>query len=109
MENKKWPVLAQILIGLGVIGALMNITNGLSQQNILQMTLGIAGLIIYWSIYRFKKWALIGFNILLPYSILSFLLANIGRIPTLNLLIAISIPVFILIYFNLAKIRELFR
>jgi len=58
MEQKRWPVLAQVLIALGVIGSMMSIVRGFSTQDILGGVLGIAALIIYWNVYKFKKWAL---------------------------------------------------
>jgi len=108
MDNKKWPVLAQILIGLGVIGGLMNIIGGLYQKNIIMVIAGIAGLVIYWNVYKFKKWALIGLNILLSLSI-ALTLISIGKMPNLILFVAIIYPALVLIYFNSAKIKELFR
>ena len=108
MENKKWPVLGQILIGLGVIGGLMNIVLGLSHKNILVIIVGIVGLVIYWNLYKFKKWALIGLNILLSLSI-ALTLVNIGKTPNLILFVAIIYPALVLIYFNSAKIKELFH
>ncbi len=108
MDTKKWPVLGQILIGLGVIGGLMNIALGLSQKNILVIIAGIVGLVIYWGVYKLKKWALIGLNILLSLSI-ALTLVNIGKMSTLILLVAIIYPALVLIYFNSAKIKELFH
>ena len=58
MEQKRLPVLAQVLIALGVIGSMMSIVRGFSTQDILGGVLGIAALIIYWNVYKFKKWAL---------------------------------------------------
>lgn len=108
MDTKKWPVLGQILIALGVIGGLMNIALGLSQKNILMIIAGIVGLVIYWNLYKFEKWALIGLNILLSLSI-AFTLVNIGKMPTLILLVAIIYPLLLIIYFNSVKIKELFH
>jgi len=108
VDTKKWPVLAQILIGLGVIGGLMNIIGGLYQKNIIMVIAGIAGFVIYWNVYKFKKWALIGLNILLSLSI-ALTLVNIGRMPILILLVAIGISALVLIYFNSARIKELFH
>ena len=108
MDTKKWPILAQILIGLGVIGGLVNMAAGLSQKNIPVIIVGIIGLVIYWSFYRLKKWALIAMNILLSLNILMALF-NIGRIPNLILFAIIIYPALVLFYFNSPKIRGLFR
>ena len=108
MDTKKWPVLGQILIGLGVIGGLMNIAMGLSQKNIIMIIAGIIGIVTYWSVYKLKRWALIGLNILLSLSI-AFTLVNIGKMPNLILFVAIIYPALVLIYFNSAKIKELFH
>ncbi len=108
MDTKKWPVFAQILIGLGVVGGLVNIAAGLSEKNVPVAIAGIIGLVIYWSFYKFKKWALIGMNILLSLGILTALL-SIGKIPNLILFVAIIYPGSVLFYFNSPKIKELFR
>jgi len=108
VDTKKWPVLAQILIGLGVIGGLINTFGGLYQKNIIMIIAGIIGLVIYWSFYKFKKWALIGIYILLSLSILMTLL-GIGKIPNLILFVSIVYPALVLVYFNSEKIKELFR
>ncbi len=108
MDTKKWPILAQILIGLGVISGLMNIAGGLWQKNILMIIAGMVGLVVYWNLYKFKEWALIGVNILLSLSIL-LALVNLGKMPTLVLLFGIGYPALLLIYFNSTKIKELLR
>ena len=108
MDTKKWPVLGQILIGLGVIGGIMNIASGLWQKNTIMIIASIVVLVIYWNIYKFKKWALIGLNIVLCLSI-ALTLVNIGKMPTLILFFAICFPVLLLIYFNSTKIKELLR
>ncbi len=108
VDTKKWPILAQILIGLGVISGLMNIAGGLWQKNILMIIAGMVGLVVYWNLYKFKEWALIGVNILLSLSIL-LALVNLGKMPTLVLLFGIGYPALLLIYFNSTKIKELLR
>ncbi len=108
METKKWPLLAQIIIGLGVIGGLINIAAGLSQKNIPVIIAGIVGLVIYWSFYKFQKWALIGMNIVLSLSILTALL-SIGKLPNWILFVAIIYPGSVIFYFNSTKIKGLFR
>lgn len=108
MDTKKWPLLAQILIGLGIISSLVNIYEGLLLKNLLGIVVGIIGLLIYWYVYKFKKWALIVLNILLSLSI-AMALVSIGKIPKLILFVAIIYPASLLLYFNSTKIRELFR
>ena len=108
MENKKWPILAQILIGLLFICSLMYFVGGLFNKNIPAIITGIVFFIIILNLYSFKKWALIVLNILLSLNITTVLI-NLGKMPTLNFFVAISYPVLVLIYFNSAKIRELFR
>lgn len=107
MENKKWPILAQILIGLGVIGSLLNFIQGITQRYILGIIFGILGIVIYWSVYKLKKWALIGLNILLSLNII-FTLFYIKIAPISISLIVIIITVLIIVYFNSAKIKQLF-
>ena len=109
MEDKKWPVLAQVLIALGVIGSLMSVVRGFSTQDILGAILGIAALIIYWSVYKFKKWALTGLTILLSLTILLNLVSLFRGTPILICLMGIGISALVLIYFNSAKVKELFQ
>lgn len=108
METKKWPVLAQVLIGFGVIGGLINTFGGLYQKNIIMVIAGIIGLAIYWSFYKFQKWALTGLNILLSLSI-AFTLLNVGRLPNLVLFLAVIYSVLIMVYFNSKTIKELLK
>jgi len=108
MDTKKWPILAQILIGLGVIGGLVNMAAGLSQRNLPAIIAGIIGLVIYWSFYKFKKWGLTAMNILLSLNILMALF-SIGRIPNLILFVVIIYPGLVLFYFNSEEIRGLLR
>ena len=86
----------------------MNIAGGLNQRNIIAVIGGIIGLIIYWNVYKFKKWALIGLNIMLSLSIAVALL-SIRRIPYLILFVVITYPALLILYFNSAKVKELFR
>jgi hypothetical protein len=109
MEDKKWPVLGQVLIALGVIGSLMSIVRGFSTQDILGGILGIAALVIYWSVYKFKKWALTGLTILLSLTILLNLVGLFRGTPILICIMGIVISAVVLMYFNSAKIKELFQ
>ncbi len=108
MGTKKWPIIAQVLIALGVIGSLRNIVGGLSQPDTLGVISGIIGLLIYWNVYKIKSWALAGLNILLSLNI--FLsLTNIFKGGLLPIsLIVVGFSVLVLIYFNSTKIRTLF-
>lgn len=108
MDTKKWPVLGQVLIGLGVVGGLLNIAAGLNQKNIIAVTGGIIGLIIYWNVYKFKKWALIGLKIMLSLSIAVASL-SIRRLPYLILFAVIIYPASLILYFNSVKVKELFH
>jgi hypothetical protein len=107
MDAKKWPVLGQILIGLGAISGLINIFAGVAGKNIIGIVLGVVAFIFYWSFYKMHKWAYIGVNILLSLGILVSLL-SIGKIPVAVLIIAVIYPALVLFYFNSKKIRALF-
>ena len=108
METKKWPVLAQILIALGCIGGLMGIARGFSNTGVLDIIFGIAGLVIFWNIYKFKPWALKGLTILLALNIIFMLFSIFYGVPLLMGIIAITLNGFIIYYFNSAKIKVLF-
>lgn len=108
MDTKKWPIIAQILIALGVIGSLRSIVGGLSQSDTLGVISGIVGLLIYWNVYKIKSWALIGLSILLSLNILLSLI-NIFKGESLPIsLIVVGFSALVLIYFNSAKIKTLF-
>ena len=111
MDTKKWPILAQFLIGLGVVGGLMNIAGGLSQKNIINIVFGVIGLTIYWNFYKFKNWAFIGLNILLSLNVLLGLSGLLFLKGTLLLMCAITFiySALVIIYFNRKKIKGLFN
>lgn len=114
MSKKKWPVFAQLLIAIGVISSLryiiLSFLNGVFLQDIFGILYSIVGIVIYWSIYKLKKWALIGLNILLSLNIVINLMSLLNKSrPTLNCAIGIVFSVFMLIYFNFDKrIKEFF-
>ncbi len=110
MDAKKWPVLAQVLIALGCIGSLMSIVRGFSLSDIITIIFGLAGLVIYWSVYKFKGWALIGLNIFLALNIILNLIAFFvqkGANPAF--IISMCVPILFLFYFNSSSIRQLFE
>ncbi|MCX5696656.1 MAG: hypothetical protein NTU54_01575 [Candidatus Omnitrophica bacterium] len=109
MDTKKWPVFAQVLIALGCIGSLISVVGGFAQSNIMVIIFGLAGLAIYWNVYRFKKWALIGLNILLSLNMALSLIAIFsqrGIVPVF--IISLCLPILLLFYFNSSSIRQLF-
>lgn len=109
MDVKKWPVLAQVLIALGCIGSLMSIVRGLSQQDIVLIIFGIAGLVIYWSVYKIKNWALIGLNIFLSLNILLNLINFFSKGGMTLSIFAVGFSMLLLGYFNSPKVKELFK
>ncbi len=108
MDTKKWPILAQIIIGLGIIGSLQAILGGLLKSDIFMLILGITGVIVFWGIYKFKSWALIGLNIILSLRILLGLADIYRGLPLVVGIITIAIPVLIIVYFNSSQIKKLF-
>ncbi len=108
MDAKKWPVLAQVLIALGCINGLRGIIGGWAGQSIVDSIFGIAGLIIFWSVYKFKYWALIGLTILLSLNILSMILNMFGGTPPAMGIIMVAFNGLIIYYFNSKAIKNLF-
>jgi len=109
MDTKKWPTLAQVLIALGCIGGLMGIARGLAEKNVLAIVFGIAALVIFWSVYQFKPWALKGLTILLSLDILFVVVSIfIGGVPVVIGVIVLGIKGLILYYFNTKPIKALF-
>jgi len=108
VENKKWPVLASIIIALGVVGSLGGILGGFLNKDILNIIFGVAGLVIFWNVYKFKSWALTALTILMSLRILLTIFAIIGGIPLGVGLFPIVIAALIIVYFNSSKIKALF-
>lgn len=109
MDTKKWPTLAQVLIALGCIGGLMGVTRGLAEKNMIEIVFGIAGLVIFWSVYQFKPWALKALTVLLALEILSFVVGIFtGGVPVVVGVIVLGIKGLILYYFNSKPIKALF-
>jgi predicted membrane channel-forming protein YqfA (hemolysin III family) len=117
--SKKWPVLAQLIIAIGVlngigylaIATLYGLEKGFKGYTYYFLTflLGIAGIIIYWNFYKLKKWAITGLNIYLSISIVLFMLSFFSKAPdVLMSSFGIVFLVSVLIYFNSKKIRNLF-
>jgi hypothetical protein len=115
MADKKLPLLAQVLLAWGVIGALINfISSFLVHFNIVAIILNLISLIVFWSVYKFKKWALYTLFVLLSISlILSALTLFAGGVLSgTDIFYAIAGIVFstlILIYFNTPNIKALFQ
>lgn len=108
MDRKKWPVLAQILIALGCIGGLRGIIGGLSSSSVVDIIFGMAGLVIFWSVYKFKPWALLGLTVLLSLNILFMIFNMFGGMPPVMGIIIITVNGLIIYYFNSKTIKELF-
>lgn len=108
MDVKKWPVLAQILIALGCFGGLRGIIGGLSSQNVLDVIFGIAALAIFWSVYKFKTWALKSLIIFLSLNILFMIISILRGMPPVIGVTVIFLNGFIIYYFNSKEIKELF-
>jgi hypothetical protein len=108
METKKWPVLAQILIALGCINGFAGISRGLYSHGVLDIIFGIAVLVIFWNVYKFKSWALKGLVIVLVLNIIFTLLTIFQSVQPVIGIIAIAINGFIIYYFNSEKIKVLF-
>lgn len=108
MDAKKWPILAQILVALGCLGGLRGVIWGLSNKSILDIIFSLAGLIIFWSVYKFKTWALTGLTVVLLLNIIFTLFSIFGGLPLIMGVIAIALNGFTIYYFNSETIKNLF-
>ncbi|MDP2940012.1 MAG: hypothetical protein Q8O13_08040 [Candidatus Omnitrophota bacterium] len=108
MDAKKWSILAQILIALGCLSGLRGIIWGLSNKSVLDIIFGLAGLIIFWSVYKFKTWALTGLTVVLSLNIIFTLFGIFGGLPLIIGVIVIALNGFIIYYFNSQTIKNLF-
>lgn len=100
MDTKKWPILAQVLIASGIFGSIAGVLKGLLGNDIVGLILGIAGIVIFWSFYKFKKWALTGINILLSLNILLNLITLFSTTGGMIYFVGICYSVLVLVYFN---------
>lgn len=114
MNSKKWPGLAQLMIAIGVISSLryiiLSILSGMLLQDTFGLLYSIAGLVIFWSVYKLKSWAVVGLNIFLSVTIVLNLISFLNAMrPPLSCAIGIVFSVLMLAYFNSKKIKELFN
>lgn len=109
MDLKRWPILAQVLLGLGCIGSLRNIAAGWVGHDYFNILIGLGGFFIFWSVYKFKSWAPLGLTIFLSLNILVLILGILGGFPIVVAFISIAINGFTIYYFNSAKIKTLFQ
>ena len=108
MDTKKWPILAQILIALGCLGGIRGILSGAMANSILDIVFGVAILVIFWSVYKLKPWALMGLTIVLSLNIILMLINIFGGMPIIIGIIMIALNGFIIYYFNSSAIKSLF-
>lgn len=109
MDVRKWPILAQIIIALGCLGGIRGIIWGLSNRSILDAILGLAGLVIFWCVYKFKAWALIGVTVILSLNIIFTILSIFNGFSPIVGIIVIVLNGFIIYYFNSQVIKKLFN
>jgi hypothetical protein len=107
MEKKTWPILPRILIGVGCVGGLAGIIKGLLQHGFIEFVFGAAGLIIYWSLYQFKRWALMALNVLLSLDMILLVIAMLGGLLVAVGLAGIAIKGVIMYYFNMQGIKDM--
>lgn len=108
MDSKKWPIFAQILIALGCIGGIRGILGGAMNSSILDFVFGIAILVIFWCVYKFKSWALMGLTIVLSLHIIFMLISIFRGTPIILGIIVIVLNGSIIYYFNSQTIKNLF-
>lgn len=109
MDNKKWPVLAQVLIALGLIGPGIGLVGTILTKSIPGVILSLAGLIVYWNFYQFKKWAKTGVNIFLVLNIISNLIMAFQGTKSSMYVVGVAFSVLVLVYFNSSSIKALFE
>ncbi len=109
--DKKWPVLAQVLIGLGCIGGLLGVGGLLfsKEKDIIHGIMGVAGIVIWWNLYKFKPWALLALTILYVVSILFGIFALFQGAPLVFVIIGIVFQGLIIWYFNSPPVRTLMQ
>lgn len=108
METKKWPVLAQILIGLGCIGGIRGVFLGITQMGIFDIAFGILQLFIFWNLYKFRPWSVKALTVLLSLNILSAVYLILIGMPIFTAVFIIVLNGMIIYYFNSSKIKALF-
>lgn len=108
MDAKKWPILAQILIALGCVSGFRGIIGGLVDRSILDIILGIVGLVIFWNVYKLKPWALTGLTIFLSVNILFVIVNILIGAPVIIGVIVAALNGLIIYYFNSPRIKILF-
>ena len=123
VERKKWPVFAQILIGLTMISSLGGLSRAWFQRQPVNAVLPLAGLVIGWNIYKFTPWALNALRVLLSVNLLLtvalFLTALSRPLPYLDSVplwvgwmgpaCALAWNIFVLVYFQSKKVKGLFK
>ena len=107
--EKKWPVLAQVLIGFGCIGGMQGIGQLLFSKDIISGILGGASLVIWLNLYKFKSWALLALTILYVASILFGIFSLFQGAPLAFVIIAIVFQGLTIWYFNSPSVRTLMQ
>ena len=107
--GKKWPVLASIIIALGVVSSLGGIVTGFSGGDILSVVISVAGLAIFWSVYKFKSWALMALTVLLSLKILLTIFYIVGGMSIGLGVFSIIFSALIIFYFNSSQVKALFK
>jgi len=108
MDQKNWPLLAQFIIGLGIIGSILGVISGINHHDLVNLILGTAGILIFWNLYMFRLWALIGLNALLALKIGAVIVNLFKGLPLIVAIPSLIITGLIIYYFNSPKIKKLF-
>ncbi|GEM_PF-6612594 len=116
VEERKWPVPAQIILALGCLAGVGGVVGGLLRGSIPGVLVSLALFIIYWGAYMFQRWAWRAISILIVINIagmLAGLLFDSGmsvNIVTVGVVvIALAVNALLLWYFNSRGIRALFE
>lgn len=108
--ERRWPILAQILMALGCGGGLISAWAGFSHQNWLVGIFGLVSAFLFWSFYQFKPWAHRAVIFLLGGLLISDILTALaGLVDALSAGVVIAFRILVLVYFNTPGIKAFFE
>jgi hypothetical protein len=108
--EKKWPVLAQIIIGLGCISGIMGTIAALAMANFFMLVIGVGTFYIFWAFYKFKPWAHQGVSILLTAIIIFDIFStSMNKVPPAYGLAGVAFRGLILYYLHTPRIKGMFE
>lgn len=102
--KKKWPILAQVIIAANCARIVLGVFSVFSGQWANGIEPAISA-VLFWNLYKFKKWALYALDVLW---VISVLIAGYSvATGHSNLIFTIVFPLLMLWYFNTKPIKGL--